>query len=325
MTEIALTGLRPDRLVAVLALMGLMRALETARPAWTPRVAWRGRPWRPVLHADADPLDETAVAEAALDGLHAWAPAFDFDGHRDLNHHPDAFRAWAASRLDDPGAAAVASALASDGVSKRTDAGTVEPTPFCAMFGQGHQHFLLRLGGNVDARETPSEEIADALFRWRYEPEGALRGKRRIPKTSMRWDPAEERRYALGAQDPSDLAVRTVPGANRLAALGLTLLPVVPGAARLEATGVRRREGRVEITWPVWTGALGVGALTPLLDHPKLQDDQPARAELEPLGVGEVYRCTRAHVGKFMSFTPAAPLWGHAPVAPEPAADASAS
>ena len=35
-----LNGLEPDNLLAFLALLGLLRALETARPKWRPRARW---------------------------------------------------------------------------------------------------------------------------------------------------------------------------------------------------------------------------------------------------------------------------------------------
>lgn len=307
---IRLSGLAPERLLAVLALYGTMRALETARPEWAPTVAWEGPPWRPVLSAATpETLTEDLVAEAALAGIADWAPAFDFDGHADIKHTPEAFKAWAKDRTGN--AAAVAAALASDAVTKRNNAAQVQPTPLCAIFGQGHQHFLSRLESNLDTGTADPTEIADALFRWRYEREGTKRRGQRIVKGSLRLDPQEDRRYALAAGDPSAEAVTTIPGANRLAPLGLTLMPVVPRNNRLAATATQRpRRGPVHILWPVWAGFLDVAALSDLLDLPGLIADPPDPAQLRPYGVQEVYRCTRRNVGKFMSFSPATAQFG---------------
>ena len=307
--RIELRGLAPERLLAVLALLGLLRAVTTARPAWRPRIAWRGPPWRPVLDAATDALDETAVARAALDGMDAWQPAFDFGGFADIKHTREQFRRWAEPRLTATQEAAVAAAVASDAVLKR-GADRVQPTPVCAVFGQGHQHFLDRLAGNVTATTSSPEEIADAVFRWRYQGEGTCAGGRIVLKGSLRLDPAEDRRYALSAGDPSAEPVRTVPGANRLAPLGLTLLPVVPTARGLRASGETRARGRVRLVWPVWDGWLDLEAVGDLLDLPELVADPPPIAEIAPRGVAEVYRCERLHVGKYMSFSPARPLWG---------------
>lgn len=46
-----LAGLEPDNLLALLVLLGLLRALQTARPRWHPRAAWDldHPPLRPLL------------------------------------------------------------------------------------------------------------------------------------------------------------------------------------------------------------------------------------------------------------------------------------
>jgi hypothetical protein len=46
-TRIELKGLEPDNLLAFLALLGLLRALEAAQPGWRPRVGWFGTPMPP--------------------------------------------------------------------------------------------------------------------------------------------------------------------------------------------------------------------------------------------------------------------------------------
>ena len=50
-----LDGLEPGNLLAFLALLGLLRALEEAAPAWLPKVAWSvdEPPVRPVLSLSA--------------------------------------------------------------------------------------------------------------------------------------------------------------------------------------------------------------------------------------------------------------------------------
>ena len=46
-----LAGFEPDNLLAFLALLGLLRSLESARPTWRPRAAWDldRAPLRPIL------------------------------------------------------------------------------------------------------------------------------------------------------------------------------------------------------------------------------------------------------------------------------------
>ena len=70
-----LDGLEPDNLLAFMALLGLLRTLEEARPDWHPRVSWTvdEPPLRPRLHA-AEEVAGDAIVEAAAEGLSALAP-----------------------------------------------------------------------------------------------------------------------------------------------------------------------------------------------------------------------------------------------------------
>ena len=73
MTELGrslrLEGLEPDNLLAFLALLGLLRALEASRPGWQPRAAWDldNPPLRPML-ALATPQAAMAICEFAAEG-----------------------------------------------------------------------------------------------------------------------------------------------------------------------------------------------------------------------------------------------------------------
>jgi len=74
--EHRLDGLEPDNLLAFMALIGLLRALEMARPGWRPRAFWdvENHPWRPVLTL-AEPQTQKTVAEAAAEGVKAFNPS----------------------------------------------------------------------------------------------------------------------------------------------------------------------------------------------------------------------------------------------------------
>lgn len=137
-----LVGLEPDNLLAFLALLGLLRALEAA--GWRPRAHWAGLPLRPVLNLREAKTQEE-VAEAAAEGCAALARDHDFGGEKDLTF--DGVRARSlletAQLPDTPGRSALLGSLFSDGAVK--DDGRILAAPLCAMFGQGHQHFLTRL------------------------------------------------------------------------------------------------------------------------------------------------------------------------------------
>jgi hypothetical protein len=78
-TRFRLEGLQPDNLLAFLALLGLLRALDTCRPDWRSRAAWdlNQPPLRPIL-TTVDPASEQAICDAASAGITQLAAVNDF-------------------------------------------------------------------------------------------------------------------------------------------------------------------------------------------------------------------------------------------------------
>lgn len=158
-TRHRLSGLEPDNLLAFMALLGLLRVLEEAEPSWLPRVSWSGDddpPVRPVLHV-AQPVPEDSIVTAAGAGLAELADRHRFEPFKDLKLSPeDAAGKLRASR-DDRYAADLWAALVSDAATRDRDKKQeAEPTPLCLLFGQGHQHFLERLGSVPQERTPPA-------------------------------------------------------------------------------------------------------------------------------------------------------------------------
>ena len=62
-----LAGLEPDNLLAFLAMLGMLRALEHVRFAWRPRVAWTvdTPPVRPTLTVVGQTTQDEVVAAVA--------------------------------------------------------------------------------------------------------------------------------------------------------------------------------------------------------------------------------------------------------------------
>jgi hypothetical protein len=302
-----LEGLEPDNLLAFLALLGLLRALEAA--GWRPRAHWEGLPLRPFLTLREAKTQEQ-VAQAAAAGCGVLAKDHDFDGEKDLTFEGGRARLLleAAQRPDTPGRSALLGSLFSDGAVK--DDGRILAAPLCAMFGQGHQHFLQRLA------DVARGVIPKAMAKRRPPPDlnapDYLRAalfvswSRSDETDGFRWDPAEDRRYALRFKNPSGDAGRTEHGANRLASVGLAALP---GAAVMRRRGLRfltlgaeaGPDGALGITWPIWTRAASLAGVQALLGHPALVSaDQGA---MQHLGVVERRRARRVANGKFMNFT----------------------
>lgn len=302
-----LEGLEPDNLLAFLALLGLLRALEAA--GWRPRAHWDGLPLRPVLTLREAKTD-AQVARAAADGCAVLAKDHDFDGEKDLTFEGARARSLleAAQRPDTPGRSALLGSLFSDGAVKED--GRILAAPVCAMFGQGHQHFLTRLADvargvlpkSMAKRRPPPDLNAPTYLRAAlFEP-----WSRSDETDGFRWDPAEDRRYALRFKNPSGDAGRTVHGANRLASVGLAALP---GAAVVRRRGVRfltlgaelGPDGALGLTWPIWTRAASLTAVQAVLGHPALVSGESDG--MRHLGVVERRRARRIANGKFMNFT----------------------
>jgi CRISPR-associated endonuclease/helicase Cas3 len=310
-----LEGLEPDNLLAFLALLGLLRTLEAARPSWHPRAGWdlENPPLRPLLFVDGRP-DRIGVVKAAADGAAALSAVYEFAPEspaqafqRDLNYSRCRARRILQDALlgEDRDRAALWAALMSDAAVRDE---RIEATPLCLLFGQGHQHFLERLAdiprwtaplsrGRGKQRVTLSaaEALDEALFQpW----------TRQDPTPGFRWDPAEDIRYALRADDPSDSKSTTQHGANRLAVFGLPALTAVPvqqgSRVRLEVLGSAHSNRGFAFSWPIWRVPASFAAVRALLSHPDLHKDaQP----LSHLGVAQVRISHRIGVGKFMNFT----------------------
>src|SRR5690606_17386924 len=104
-----------------------------------------------------------------------------------------------------------------ESLSKRKE-GKLAATPFSFISGSGHQDFLDTAGALL--KNVSAARLQAALFEpWNYEDDGL----------SMRWDPVEDRRYALMDRDPTaaDNKPRTVWMANLLAYRALALFPSV--------------------------------------------------------------------------------------------------
>ncbi len=306
-----LGGLEPDNLLAFMALLGLLRVLEEAEPSWSPRISWSvdAPPVRPVLHVAQSVPEDTIVAAAAA-GMADLACRHRFEPFKDLRLSPDDAAGKLRESRDDRYAADLWAALVSDAaVRDRNKTQEAEPTPLCLMFGQGHQHFLERLGsvpseGTPPARGTGRSKVAisereslrEALF---------MPWERLDVTKSFRWDPHEDVRYALRATDPTDAKTKetTQHGANRLAAVGLSALTVTPGRRgaeiRLQLLGGNRDHDGFFVTWPIWRAPISLAAIRALIGHGGL-DDGATRAAL---GVTGRQRARRVSSGKYMNFT----------------------
>jgi hypothetical protein len=286
-----LSGLEADNLLAFLALLGLLRALDTARPEWEARVAWHGAPPTAELLL-AVPVYRAAMIAQIHAGIWQLGVAYSFD-RKDPKYTVGEFRTLAREARSDRERGRLVAALASDGALKRNNReGRVEVTPLCLLLGQGHQHFLSRLT-EITQRERGKDEagLERALFEtWRYQDRDE----------SFRWDPIEDRRYAHQFGDPSESRnkVGTVAGANRLAAIGFSALTSAPTGVGLATVGVSGPRRERAVCWPIVSVPTSLDGYVALLSHPWLGDEQAAPG-LARYGVLAVARARRYQVDRY--------------------------
>src|SRR5690606_35990470 len=93
---------------------------------------------------------------------------------------------------------------------------------------------------------------------------------------NLRWDPIDDRRYALRWENPSADPSKTMRGANRLAIEALPLLPTMPINSRLGTTGFQGSGTRdTFFTWPIWSVPLNMPVVASLLSGTDDIAEQP--------------------------------------------------
>ena len=260
--------------------------------------AIHGGTWIPLVSSRIR-MSDNELVEGLFTALRRKStPEFEFA--KNLNVSPETFRrvAQAAQRTATPCQRSYADFVVAYGSECCvTKEGTIQDTALRTMSGAGHQHFLGTF--KTLAQETTSSHLHVALFGpWDNSDK----------KLGLRWDPEEDRRYALGWGKPAGKPTQSVWGANRLAVEGLPLLATGFGVRTLETTGFTHCSGTVSFTWPLWTLEASVDTVRSLLGLSELQKQKPNRESLLPRGIAEVFRCERITVGKYRNLTQARPV-----------------
>lgn len=317
-TRHRLDGLEPDNLLAFLALLGLLRALEIARPDWTPRAHWdiAEPPLCPFLTI-AEPGSREAVCEAAAAGATTLLAAVDFEQAANLKLSREGARKLldraAAGKSDAAGRffADLCAALVSDAALARDGSGTA-PTPL-SYPKVARVNFLdgLRTISDATLPEQKNrtrdpqypKSAADCIAQTLFAPWDRL-----DRPAGLRWDPDEAKRHAYQWNAPTDEQPRTQHGANRLAIVGLSALTAVPAGAgsdvRLSVIGGRYDANGFSFAWPISKTPVSFAGLRALLSHPMLREPRGLRY----FGVDHVRVARRISLGKYRNFTYAGPL-----------------
>ena len=303
-TGLPLNGLDGGNPLGFLAAVGVLRTAAEADSSLDWRLRWglREGVWSPVLLGNSA-LTADGLVDLLLPALKKMKghPAFSFSD--DLTLSCAEFRrvARSAFRAAEPADRRHADFMAAFGcdihpVSPKDP--RIQDTALRTMSGVGHQHFIGSMRELVE--ETDAAHLRASLFEaWQYAD----------PKPSLRWDPQDDRRYALRWKEPSGDPVRTMRGANRLAVEALPLFPTAPGERQLHTTGFAQRRGEgVLFTWPVWEVPLNIDTVRSLLSLAELQEPRPDRRSLLARGVVETYRSQRVTKDKYRNFTAAVPV-----------------
>ncbi|MCA9189669.1 MAG: hypothetical protein KDA99_28795 [Planctomycetales bacterium] len=163
----------------------------------------------------------------------------------------------------------------------------MEPTPFCFVTGSGHQYFL-----------DTARQLTECVDVSRLETSLATLQEPADEKLSMRWDPTEDRRYALMWEDPTASGNKSLTNwaTNLLAYHGLQMIPTVPARKGLETVGWSTADG-LTWRWPIWRAPATVDVVRSLLSCVPTNNHRQELSDLSSLGVVAVYQTTRIQVG----------------------------
>lgn len=303
---ILLRGLDGANPLAFLAALGTLRTLSIALSDEKVRMRWEQADgaWRPRVFCsvDGDARDFVARITEEL-GANRGSKALEIG--ENLNLPASEFRERLVEALHDLTSISTTegriccdflAAFGSEVVID--DKGIMADTALRTMSGAGHQHFLKFCREIILCSEA--EHIRRSLLvNWDYGDEG--RGM------NLRFDPADDRRYALRWDDPSGDPNKTMRGANRLAIEALPLLPTMPVEKNLATTAFTGKGARdTSFIWPLWDTSLTVDVVRSLLGlGSQLQADS---ASARQVGVPIIFRSARITTGKFRNFTPGVPI-----------------
>lgn len=298
---IPLPGLDGANPLAFLAALGVLRGLALGGRRHQVRLRWDSLDgaWRPIV--EGEELSAESMVDQLVDRCRATAEHPSLRVADNITFTPEAFATHASECIDstDPDASAYLAAFASDAIV--TDTGNVADTALRTMSGAGHQHFLKTMRNVLESVERT--HLERTLFKpWDYADP--------MRNLSLRFDPTDDRRYALQWSDPSGDPSRATRGnmlgANALAVLGIPMLRVAPVGGSLETTGFTGRGSSDRFwSWPIWEVPATLDVVQSLLSLDAVVTAEPPRSELRPRGIVTVFRSQRITTGKFRNFTPA--------------------
>ncbi len=291
--SVSLTGLDGSNPLSFLAALGIVQVLRNATLYWKCGDNF----WRPCIAADAHTEEELAARVfRSLDSelgmpwrVNKRLPFGAIEFREEMLKSirvPDFGR-----RVLDLLAAFGSEAIVDD------DTGNFQDTAFRMVRSGDANKCGMPDYACRNAERCRESDIHAALFGpWTY-----------APKLSLRWDPGENKEYALQANNPSSESPLCAVGANRLAIEALSLYPTMPGTRGLETVGFTRvRDAKdLEFRWPIWDVPLGIDTIRSLLTCPLLYKAATSVEQLREMGIATVFSARQIRPNQYYrNFTP---------------------
>jgi hypothetical protein len=293
-----LCGLDGTNPLGFLAALGAVRLLSIGNHCAT--ISWQqsNGTWRPVLFGIEVPLGQLGKElHAAIGKLNKSIWSLDkklpFAAERLRREALNSVRA--ASNVE----RGRADEIASLGVECFSDGdGDFDVTSLCMVrSGDASGQGLLAYGKRILESTTEEQLQQTVASDWVHEDD----------QCALRWDPGEDRGYALQWRNPSKVGALSIKGGNCLALLGMRLFSTIPSKRKGEtvAFGLKLPK-QSSFTWPIWKHPVSLDLVTSLLCMSDLQREQPPRSTFESRGIVAVYRCDRVMTSVYYAnFTPA--------------------
>ncbi len=182
--------------------------------------------------------------------------------------------------------------------------GIAKPSDFYFMAGQ--QKFL-DIAHKILTAANHDEIKAGLEGPWRYESD----------ILSLGWDVADDRVYALMANDPSAEKKKTNPGPEALALLGVSLYPVFAKQGRTKTQGCSGTWKKGHFSWPIWRKPAYPSVVKSLLAHAYDCDravDSNRHRWYKSWGISTILRSPirRTNQGGYGTFGPPEIMWQQA-------------
>lgn len=191
-------------------------------------------------------------------------------------------------------------------------AGEAHESTLCAANGAGHQNLILSMRDVLALLERHRHLLRKALFcPWAFDFEPTAEDRQQLclrnRKPTLRFDPGDERLYALRFDSPTskDASYRTELGAQALAAAAFGGLPVVPRQRHPVTVGSERKGTKTFFCWGLWNKPASYPAIRSYLAT-GMRNPGDARAR----GFFAAFRAARVTGSKGkLSFAPTEPWW----------------